>query len=233
MAMALEDQQVASSFSIQTLFSWQHSALGEYMRAKLLSVTPWTLFAQLKEVINTLGREGQQRGEYIALGEGIWAHPTAEIAPDAVLLAPLVCEAFSQVRAHAYLRGGVLVGRYAVVGHCTECKNAILFDEAKAPHFNYVGDSVLGYRAHLGAGAILSNVRADGRPVSWHLGNPIHTPLRKLGALLGDLAEVGCNAVLNPGAVLGKGARVDPLCSVKGYVEADKRVRYDFAQERR
>ncbi len=152
-------------------------------------------------------------------GAGIYVSRYATVAPTASLHGPCLIEAGAQIRHGAYLRGGVLVGRDAVVGNSCELKNCILFDGAAVPHFNYVGDSILGHRAHLGAGAITSNVKGDRSPVTVRLEQrAIPTGMTKLGAMVGDAAEVGCNAVLNPGTILGVGARIYPLSCVRGYV---------------
>ena len=181
--------------------------------------TPWEALAGLGQAILLLGRTLGH--DYHCPAPQVWVHCKAHVSPDARLAGPcVVCEG-ATVRPQAYVRGAVLVGRGAMVGHCTEVKNSVLFDMAQAPHFNYVGDSILGYRAHLGAGAILSNVRGDKAPVRLHLAaGTLPTPLCKLGSLVGDDAEIGCNAVLNPGCVVGHGARIYPLVGVRGHVPA-------------
>ena len=146
-------------------------------------------------------------------------HKSAKIAPSAMLLAPCIIGAESEVRHCAFIRGSALVGENCVVGNSAELKNVILFDGVQVPHFNYVGDSILGHRAHLGAGAITSNVKSDRSPVTVRDGKTvIHTGLTKLGAMVGDFAEIGCNSVLNPGTVVGRMATVYPLSSVRGTV---------------
>ena len=152
----------------------------------------------------------QKFGEGVIIGEGV------EIDKSALILAPTVIEKGAKIRKDAYIRGSVFIGEGAVVGHATEVKNSILMSRAEAPHFNYVGDSILGSRAHLGAGVILSNLKGDRSDVIIHGRSDHITKRRKLGAILGDGAEIGCGSVLNPGSVIGKGSQVYPLTSFRG-----------------
>lgn len=176
---------------------------------------PWEILPHISEEISIISTDIEINFEEIS--EGVFVHRSARIAPTAVIIAPCVICANAEVRHGAYLRGGVLVGEDCVVGNSVELKNCILFDGVQVPHFNYVGDSVFGYKAHLGAGAIASNLRADRALVTVKIGDErIPTGLKKCGAFLGDGAEVGCNAVLNPGTVIGRGARVFPLVSACG-----------------
>lgn len=146
-------------------------------------------------------------------------HKSAKIASTAQISAPCIIGAESEVRHCAFIRGSVLIGENCVVGNSTEVKNSILFDGVQVPHFNYVGDSILGFKAHLGAGAITSNVKSDRSPVAIRDGRVIiHTNLLKLGAMIGDFAEIGCNSVLNPGTIVGRRATVYPLSNVRGTV---------------
>ena len=152
-------------------------------------------------------------------GKDIWISKTASVAPTACINGPCIIDDGAEIRHGAYIRGNAIVGKNAVVGNSTELKNSILFDEAKAPHYNYVGDSILGYKAHMGAGSITSNVKSDYSVVEVHYGmQKLRTGLRKFGALLGDGAEIGCNSVMNPGSVIGREATVYPLSSVRGYI---------------
>ena len=156
---------------------------------------------------------------YREICEGVWAHESAKIAPTACLTGPCVIGKNTEIRHCAFIRGNAFIGNDCVVGNSVEIKNAILFDGVQVPHFNYVGDSILGYRAHMGAGAVTSNVKSDKTPVCVKEGREsIATGLKKMGAMLGDYVEVGCNSVLNPGTVIGKNARVYPLSSVRGTV---------------
>ena len=179
---------------------------------------PWEAIPQLSNYILTLGAQ-LSSDDYCRIGGDIWIAKSAKIAPTAEIKGPCVICDRAEVRQGAFLRGAALVGCGAVVGNSTELKNCILFDGVQVPHYNYVGDSILGYRAHMGAGAITSNVKGDRSPVTVRLGvRRIETRLLKLGALLGDHVEIGCNSVLNPGTVIGRHSNVYPLSSVRGYV---------------
>ena len=178
---------------------------------------PWQALAGLRAYLHQLGRTLGE--EYEMPAPGIWIHKDASVSPSAHLEPPCIIGPGTKVRHGAYIRGSVLVGADCVVGNSTEVKNAILFNGVQAPHYNYVGDSILGRGAHLGAGAVLSNVRADRAPVTVQCGAlRMNTGLRKFGALVGDRAEIGCNAVLNPGTVLGRNSVVQPLSCVRGLV---------------
>ncbi len=181
---------------------------------------PWEAIPHVADMIVKLGQE--LNDGYACVGENIWIAKSAKIASSVQIKGPcIICEN-AELRQGAFLRGSALVGRGAVVGNSTELKNCILFDEVQVPHYNYVGDSILGYRAHMGAGAITSNVKGDRTPITvWYGEVPIETHLLKLGAMLGDHAEIGCNSVLNPGTVIGAHTNVYPLSSVRGYVPAN------------
>lgn len=181
---------------------------------------PWEALTGLSDMIRAQG-ERLSRAEYEEREQGVWIARTASVADSALIVGPCIIGHESELRQGAFIRGSVLVGRGAVIGNSTELKSSILFDGAAVPHFNYVGDSILGYRAHFGAGAITSNVKSDKTPVSVRVGEErIETGRRKFGAAVGDLVEVGCNSVLNPGTVIGRMSRVYPLCSVRGYIPA-------------
>ena len=151
----------------------------------------------------------------------MWVHKTAKVAPTAHLGGPLIVCAEAEIRHCAFIRGSALVGEGAVVGNSTELKNVVLFNKVQVPHYNYVGDSILGYKAHMGAGSITSNVKADKMLVKVSVGGErIETGLKKFGAMLGDHVEVGCNAVLNPGTVIGRESNVYPTSMVRGFVPA-------------
>ncbi len=169
---------------------------------------------------NFIFQYGQTLGEdYVLLAPTVWAHRTAKIASSAYIVGPTVIMAGCEIRHCAYIRGGALLSEGCVVGNSCEVKNSILFDGAKIPHFNYVGDSILGHCAHMGAGAITSNVRSDKGEIFIDVGaGKVNTRLKKLGALLGDNCEVGCNAVLCPGSAVGKNSVIYPLARVRGYV---------------
>ncbi len=179
---------------------------------------PWEAVGKIKDIINalipTLGKEYQE------ISEGVYVFKGVEIPKTACIMPPcIICEG-AQIRNGAFLRGNVIIGCGAVVGNSSEIKNAILFDGACVPHFNYVGDSIIGYKAHLGGGVIASNLKGDKSNVSVKRGGEkIETGMRKLGAIIGDNVEVGCGAVLNPGTVIFSGARIYPLQSVRGVIE--------------
>lgn len=178
----------------------------------------WEVLSQISDFIIKRGKE-LSSDEYENVGENIWIHKTAKVAPTASITGPCIIEAGAEIRHCAFIRGSAVVGEGAVVGNSTELKNVILFDKVQVPHYNYVGDSILGYRAHMGAGSITSNVKSDKKLVSIHTSDgDIETGRKKVGAILGDGVEVGCGSVLNPGTVIGRGARVYPLSSVRGFV---------------
>jgi len=186
------------------------------------------------DILDGIGEAVRRAGERLAavgyreIAPGVWAAPGAEIAPGAYLAAPCVVGEGSQVRHGAYIRGNVLIGCGCVVGNSTEVKNAILFDGVQLPHYNYVGDSVLGFRAHLGAGTVVSNLRCDRGEVVVRGESVYHTGRHKAGAVIGDGVEVGCNCVINPGTVIGRGAIVYPLSSVTGVIPAGANRRVDW-----
>ena len=180
---------------------------------------PWEALPHIHETILKLGQTLED-SEYEKHGEDIWIHKTATISPTAHIGSAVIIGAGTEVRHCAYIRGSALIGKGAVIGNSTEIKNAILFDNVQVPHFNYIGDSILGYKAHTGAGAITSNVKSDHSLVTVkHGGQRIETGLKKFGAILGDHVEVGCNAVLNPGTVIGKNAVIYPLSFVRGFIQ--------------
>ena len=182
---------------------------------------PWDALAHIPTIIEALITT-LPRDRYKEHTPGVWIAHTATVAATAHIGAPcIICEE-AEIRHCAFIRGAAIVGRGAVVGNSVELKNCILFDGAQVPHFNYVGDSILGYRSHMGAGAITSNVKGDKTIVTVLAGNErIETGRKKLGAILGDYAEIGCNCVLNPGTVIGRHTQVYPLSSVRGYVPSE------------
>lgn len=180
----------------------------------------WQALGGLKDFIISFGQTLSK--DYIRLAPAVWAHKSAKIAQSAFIGDAVIIGAETQVRHCAFIRGSALIGANCVVGNSTEIKNSVLSDGVQAPHFNYVGDSILGYKSHLGAGAITSNVKSDKTPITAHIcGVSVQTGLKKFGAIVGDFAEIGCNSVLNPGTVVGKNSRVYPLSSVRGEVPPD------------
>lgn len=203
------------------LFDLRHT-----MAASLLETCeyPWQALAGIKDLILQLGAGLGE--EYTQVSPGVWVHRTAKVAPTAYLGAPCIIGAETEVRHCAFIRGSALVGENCVVGNSTELKNVILFDRVQVPHYNYVGDSILGYKAHMGAGSITSNVKSDRTLVVVKNGwEQIPTELKKFGAMLGDGVEVGCNSVLNPGTVVGRSTNIYPLSCVRGVIPADSIVK--------
>ena len=181
---------------------------------------PWEALAGIGDYIKELGKT-LNPDVYEQKGEDIWVAKSAAVAPTACLNGPLIIDENAEIRHCAFIRGNAIVGKGTVVGNSTELKNVILFNSVQVPHYNYVGDSILGYKSHMGAGSITSNVKSDKKLVVVHTGEGnIETGLKKFGAMLGDCVEVGCNSVLNPGTVLGPNVNVYPTSSVRGYVPA-------------
>lgn len=179
---------------------------------------PWEALPKIKDFIVELGNSLPEE-KYEKRGENVWIAKTAKVFPSAYINGPAIIDEDAEVRHCAFIRGNAIVGKGAVVGNSTELKNVILFNKVQVPHYNYVGDSVLGYKAHMGAGSITSNVKSDKTLVVVKAeGESMETGLKKFGAMLGDGVEVGCNSVLNPGTVVGKDATIYPTSSVRGYV---------------
>ncbi len=179
---------------------------------------PWEVLPHIGNFIIELGRN-LDPSIYTEIKENIWVANDANVYESAYIKGPCIIDSGTEVRHCAFIRGNVIVGKNCVVGNSTEVKNSIIFDNTQIPHYNYVGDSVLGYHSHLGAGSITSNVKSDHTNVVIRFGDlKIPTGLRKMGAMVGDYVEVGCGSVLNPGTVVGKHSNVYPLSSVRGYV---------------
>ena len=196
------------------LFDLTHSLAGSYLSGFSY---PWEALKGIKDLILTLGPGLGE--EYTEVSPTVWVHKTATVAPTAYLGAPCIIGANTEVRHCAFIRGSALVGENCVVGNSVELKNVILFDNVQVPHYNYVGDSILGYKSHMGAGSLTSNVKSDQTPVVVKNGEEkIATGLKKFGAMLGDHVEVGCNSVLNPGTVVGRNSNIYPTSCVRGVV---------------
>ena len=182
---------------------------------------PWEALDGIKSFILELG-ETLSADEYDHPEEGVWIAKDAKIFPSAYIGAPCIIDHGAEVRHCAFIRGSAIVGKNAVVGNSTELKNVVLFDNVQVPHYNYVGDSILGYKAHMGAGSITSNVKSDKTLVTVHIPDaPIETGRKKFGAILGDNVEVGSNSVLNPGTVVGRCSNIYPVSCVRGVVPAN------------
>ena len=196
------------------LYDLSHSLAGQYLAG---FDYPWKALGGIKNLILELGASLGEEFEEVA--PSVWVHKTASVAPTAFLGAPCIIGAGTEVRHCAFIRGSALVGENCVVGNSVELKNVILFDNVQVPHFNYVGDSILGYKSHMGAGSVTSNVKSDQTLVVVKNGEErIETGLKKFGAMLGDFVEVGCNSVLNPGTVIGRHSNVYPTSCVRGMV---------------
>ena len=203
------------SVRIQNLYDLSHTLAGEYLQK---FEYPWEALSGLKDMIIALG-EKLNPEEYNNPSEHVWIHKTAKVFSSAYLGAPCIIGANTEVRHCAFIRGSALIGQNCVVGNSVELKNVILFDNVQTPHYNYVGDSILGYYSHMGAGSITSNVKSDKTLVVVKGNNEnIKTGLKKMGAMLGDFVEVGCNSVLNPGTVIGRNSNIYPTSCVRGVV---------------
>ncbi|MBE6983168.1 MAG: UDP-N-acetylglucosamine pyrophosphorylase [Ruminococcaceae bacterium] len=202
--------------TVKNLYDLHHTMANVYLEQVIY---PWEALGGIQEQILALGRGLWE--DYKEILPQVWVHKTAKIAPTAYLGAPCIIGANTEVRHGAFIRGSALVGEGCVVGNSVELKNVILFDGVQVPHYNYVGDSILGYKAHMGAGSVTSNVKSDKSLVVIHTEPAIPTGIKKVGAMLGDFVEVGCNSVLNPGTVIGRNSNVYPLSSVRGVIPAN------------
>ncbi len=206
-----------SMMKTQDLYDLSHSVAGNYLAQ---FEYPWQALKGIKDLILELGPK--LGNDYTEVAPTVWVHKTAAVAPTAYLGAPCIIGAGTEVRHCAFIRGSALVGENCVVGNSVELKNVILFDNVQVPHYNYVGDSILGYKSHMGAGSLTSNVKSDKTLVVVKSGEEkMETGLKKFGAMLGDCVEVGCNSVLNPGTVIGRNSSVYPTSCVRGVVPAD------------
>ncbi len=196
-------------------------SLDQTIARKLLesAVYPWEVLPKIKKFIIELGNQ-LNKDEYEQKGENIWIAKTAKVAPTAYINGPAIIGKDAEIRHCAFIRGNAIIGEGAVVGNSTELKNVILFNKVQVPHYNYVGDSILGYKSHMGAGSITSNVKSDKKLVVVKNGDAkIETGLKKFGAMIGDNVEVGCGSILNPGSVIGKNTNIYPLSSVRGVIK--------------
>lgn len=201
-------------YTITDLYDLNHTQAADYLSAYRY---PWEALAGIKDMIRKTG--SSLGSDYTEVSPEVWVHKTAKVAPTAYLGAPCIIGANTEVRHCAFIRGSALVGENCVVGNSVELKNVILFDNVQVPHYNYVGDSILGYKSHMGAGSLTSNVKSDKTLVVVKSSQEnIPTGLKKFGAMLGDYVEVGCNSVLNPGTVIGRHTNIYPTSCVRGVV---------------
>ena len=202
-------------YTIKDLYDLDHTLAKDYLSQ---FTYPWEALKGIKDFILELGPT-LDAGEYEEISENVWVHKTARVFPSAYLGSPCIIGPGTEVRHCAFIRGSALVGADCVVGNSVELKNVILFDHVQTPHYNYVGDSILGYYSHMGAGSITSNVKSDKKLVVVHNGTEdIETGIKKFGAMLGDHVEVGCNSVCNPGTVVGRNSNIYPTSCVRGVV---------------
>lgn len=208
----MEQCKIVNMYELNETIAKEYMETAEY---------PWELLDGLSDYIKRLGATLDPE-KYEKRGEDVWVAKNAKVAPTAFLGSPLIIDEEAEVRHCAFIRGSAIVGKGAVVGNSTELKNVILFNKVQVPHYNYVGDSVLGYKSHMGAGSICSNVKSDKKLVVVKDGNEkIETGVKKFGAMLGDHVEVGCGSVLNPGTVIGRNSNIYPLSPVRGCIPAD------------
>lgn len=206
--------------TIQALYEAPYHTIANELLQK--HTYPWECLSEIKEYILELGKH-LPTDKFDNPSEGVWIAKSATVFPSAYIGAPCIIDECAEVRHCAFIRGSAIVGKNCVVGNSVELKNAILFDNVQVPHYNYVGDSILGYRSHMGAGSITSNVKSDKTLVTVKAAvcpfcSPIETGLKKFGAMLGDFVEVGCNSVLNPGTIIGRNTNIYPTSCVRGYI---------------
>lgn len=204
-----------NNITIAELYDLSHSIAADYLKG---FTYPWEALKGIGELIISLGKK-LNPNEYDNPAENVWIHKTANVFPSAYIGAPCIVGANTEVRHCAFIRGSALIGENCVIGNSVELKNVIIFDNVQTPHYNYVGDSILGYKSHMGAGSITSNVKSDKTNVVIKSADEaIETGIKKIGAMLGDYVEVGCNSVLNPGTVVGRNSNIYPTSCVRGVV---------------
>lgn len=205
----MEELKIKNLFDLEETIAAELFADAEY---------PWEILGRIRDFIVRLG-ETLPEERFEKRGGNVWIARSARIAETACLNGPLIVDEEAEIRHCAFIRGSAIVGKGAVVGNSTELKNVVLFNKVQVPHYNYVGDSILGYKAHMGAGSITSNVKSDKTLVTVKAGREMfETGLKKMGAMLGDGVEVGCNSVLNPGTIIGRNSNIYPLSCVRGFV---------------
>ena len=198
---------------IKDLFDFEHTHAGSYLSSFTYG---WEALEGISEMINEISKHLSD--EYTELWDKVWVHKNVRISDSAFIKGPCIIGNDTEIRHNAFIRGCALIGENCVIGNSTEIKNSILFDKVQVPHFNYIGDSILGYKVHFGAGSITSNIKSDKSLITVKGVSEIKTNLRKFGAIIGDSTEIGCNAVLNPGTVIGKNCTIYPLSNVRGVI---------------
>lgn len=202
-------------YTTKNLLDLNHTITKEYLEKY---ENPWEALPEIKNIIKELITK-LDKNEYKEIKENVWVHNTVDISDNAVIMGPAIIGAGTNIRHCAFIRDNVVIGENCVIGNSCEIKNAIIFDNSQIPHFNYVGDSILGYHSHMGAGSIVSNLKSDGKNITVTDGeNKVETNLRKFGAIIGDNVEIGCNSVMNPGTVIGRNSNIYPLARVRGQV---------------
>lgn len=209
--------------TINELFTLSETIAYEIFEGKTY---PWEILPALKDFILKLGPT-LDSSIFKKRGDDIWVAKSAEVAPTAFLSGPLIIDEGAKIRHCAFIRGSAIVGKNSVVGNSTELKNSLLFNNVEAPHYNYVGDSVLGFHAHMGAGSITSNIKSDRTNIVIKGEEEIVTGMRKIGAILGDYAEIGCNTVLNPGSVVGSHTNIYPLSMIRGVIPSNSIYKHE------
>ena len=206
------------NIKITELFDLSHTVASDYLNQ---FTYPWEALKGISELIISIGKT-LSPDEYDNPSENVWIHKTAKVFPSAYIGSPCIIGENTEVRHCAFIRGSALIGKNCVIGNSAELKNVIIFDNVQTPHYNYVGDSILGYKSHMGAGSITSNVKSDKTNVVIKSdGEEIITGIKKIGAMLGDFVEVGCNSVLNPGTIVGRNSSIYPTSCVRGVIPAD------------
>lgn len=209
------DSNMYDSLSISSLYHLEETIAADIFKGVTY---PWEVLPKIGDFILSLG-ESLSLDDYEKRGDNIWIAKSAKIAPTASITGPAIIGKDAEIRHCAFIRGKAIVGEGCVVGNSTELKNVILFNKVQVPHYNYVGDSVLGYKAHMGAGSITSNIKSDRSPVTISYNDKkVETGLVKMGAMIGDNVEIGCNSVLNPGTVIGKSSNIYPLSMVREFI---------------
>lgn len=204
-----------NNITIAELFDLEHTIAADYLKS---FIYPWEALKGISKLVVEIGNK-LDSNEYDNPSENVWIHKTAKVFPSAYIGSPCIIGAETEVRHCAFIRGSAIIGKNCVVGNSAELKNVIIFDNVQTPHYNYVGDSILGYKSHMGAGSITSNVKSDKTNVVIKSdGESIETEIKKIGAMLGDYVEVGCNSVLNPGTIVGRNSNIYPTSSVRGVV---------------